>query len=885
MTWRQIHQGFLDFFAQREHTIVPSSSLVPAGDPTLLFVNAGMVQFKDVFLGRERRPYDRAVTVQKCMRVSGHHNDLETVGPSARHHTFFQMCGNFAFGAYFKPEAVRHAWDLVTGFYGLDPDRLRFTVYKEDDEAFEAWRERGIPADRIFRMGERTNFWMMGPVGPVGPNSEIHYDWGPEADTCGRADCSVALDNDCGRWLEIWNLVFMQYDQAQDGTRTPLARPGVDTGMGLERIVSVLQRTPSTYDTDMFTPILDRIQRLCGHDERQRSAQVVPYRVIADHARAAAFLIADGVMPGNEARAYVLRMIVRRAARFGRRAGLERPFLHEVTDAVTEVMGEVYPELTARREFVRRTILAEEERFGATLASGLARLDDAIAALPRGERRIPGEVAFRLYDTFGFPLEMTRDVARERDLTVDEGGFEAAMTRQRQRARAAGGFDDGDGARDLATTLAGVDRTDFLGYKARRVRGGLLALLAWGERVTEAPAGEEVEVVLDRTPFYPEGGGQVGDAGRIRSRRGAIEITDTQRGAGGVIVHTGRVVRGTVREGDAVTAEIDAARRWDIMRNHTATHLLHRALHEVLGEHARQAGSLVAPDRLRFDFTHLSALTPQERDAVERRVNEQIFAALPVRPRWMAYDEAIRRGAMALFGEKYGERVRVVEVLGYSRELCGGTHLTNTSQTGLFKIVAEGSAAAGIRRIEAVTGRGVAAWLRAQEAALAEAAEVLKVAPAEVPARVRRLTAQVRQLEREVAGLSRVSQAQDLDRLVAGAGEVEGITVLAARVDGLSHDALRRVGDALRDRLPTGVFVLGGAVNERTNLVVMVTADLNRRGLRADGLIKEVALHLGGSGGGRADLAQAGGREIERLDEALAGVPDLVRRALAAAPR
>ncbi len=885
MTWRQTYQGFLDFFAQRGHTIVPSSPLVPAGDPTLLFTNSGMVQFKEVFLGHERRAYDRAVTVQKCMRVSGHHNDLETVGPSPRHHTFFQMCGNFAFGAYFKREAVRHAWDLVTGTYGIDPERLRFTVFQEDDEAYEAWRERGIPADRIYRMGERTNFWMMGPVGPVGPNSEIHYDWGPEADTCGRPDCSVALDNDCGRWLEIWNLVFMQFDQAADGTRTPLARPGVDTGMGLERICSVLQGVPTDYETDLFAPIMDRIQRLLGHDGRRRAQAIVPYRVIADHARAAAFLIADGVMPGNEGRGYVLRMVTRRAARFGRRVGLERPFLHEVTDEVAGLMGEVYPEVATRRSFLLRTVLAEEERFGATLASGLARLDEAIAALPAGERTIPGEVVFRLYDTFGFPLEMTRDVAAERELTVDEAGFARAMEAQREKARA--GIRPGSAAEDelVREAVKGLGPTDFLGYTKHSARGRILAILRKGERVDAADAGEEVEVILDRTPFYPEGGGQVGDTGRLRHRRGEVQVTDTQRAAGGIIVHLGRVARGTVRAGDGVAAEIDAARRWDIMRNHTATHLLHRALHEVLGEHARQAGSLVAPDRLRFDFTHLSALTPGEREAVETRVNEQIFAALPVRPRWMSYEEAIRLGAMALFGEKYGDRVRVVQVAGYSRELCGGTHLTNTAQAGLFKIVAEGSAAAGIRRIEAVTGRGVAGWLRAQEGALAEAAEALKVTPAELPARVRRLAERVRQLEREVAGLQRVGEAEDLDRLVATAREVEGIAVLAGRLDGLTHDGLRRVGDALRDRLPSGVFVLGGAVNGRANLIVVVTPDLNARGVRADELVRGVTGTLGGSGGGRADMAQAGGRDTERLDDALASVPELVRRALAGAPR
>ncbi len=879
LTWIQIRETFLRFFAERGHIIVPSSALVPAGDPTLLFTNAGMVQFKNVFLGVEQRPYDRAVTVQKCLRVSGHHNDLETVGPSPHHHTFFQMCGNFAFGAYFKREAIVYAWELVTRVFGIDPGRLYFTVYLTDDESFHAWRALGVSEDRIYRMSEKTNFWMMGPVGPVGPNSEIHYDWGPEFCTCGRPDCSVALDNDCRRWLEIWNLVFMQFDQAPDGVRTPLPRPGVDTGMGLERIVSVLQQTPSTYDTDFFTPIFSRIQALLGHSDAESARAVVAYRVIADHARSTAFLIADGVMPGNEGRAYVLRMIMRRAVRYGRRVGLERPFLSAVTDAVAEMMGGVYPELGARREFIRRAVLAEEERFQQTLATGLQRLDEAIAEVrSRGQSVVPGEVVFRLYDTFGFPVEMTRDIAREHDLTVDEDGFARAMSQQRERARAAGGFAGG-----LETTalraLSDLPPTDFLGYKTHTARARVVALLRGGERVEAAGEGEVVEIVLDRTPFYPEGGGQVGDTGRFISRRGAVDVRDTRKVGEGIIRHTGRVVRGTIQVGESVRAAIDGARRRDIMRNHTATHLLHRALHEVVGDHAKQAGSLVAPDRLRFDFTHLSALTEEERRTVEDRVNEMIFQALPVRARWLTYDEAVRQGAMALFGEKYGDRVRMVEVAGSSRELCGGTHLDNTAEIGLFKIVTEGSAAAGIRRIEAVTGRGAAEYLRAVEGVVREIAEALKVLPAEVPARVRRLQEQVRQLERERTGLP-VLQTQDLDRLVGQAQVIGGVRVVAARVDGLTHDGLRRIGDALRDRLASGVFVLGGAVNGRVNMVAMVTPDLVARGLRADGLIREMAGQIGGSGGGREEVAQAGGRDVANLDAVLETVADLIHRRL-----
>ena len=875
-TWTRIRETFLQFFAERGHTIVPSSPLVPAGDPTLLFTNAGMVQFKNVFLGLEQRPYDRAVTVQKIMRVAGHHNDLEDVGPSPRHHTFFFMCGNFAFGAYFKREAIRYAWDLVTDVFGIDPGRLFFTVYLPDDESFNAWRDLGVPADRIYRMGEKTNFWMMGPVGPVGPNSEIHYDWGPEFCSCGRPDCSVALDNDCHRWLEIWNLVFMQFDQTADGTRTPLPRPGVDTGMGLERIVSVLQQAPSTYDTDFFTPIFSRIQSLFGHSEEERARALITYRVIADHARSTAFLIADGVMPGNEGRAYVLRMIMRRAVRYGRRVGLERPFLSEVTDAVVETMGEVYPELTQRREFIRRTVIAEEERFGQTLAVGLQRLDEAIAELrQRGGTVLPGEAVFRLYDTFGFPLEMTRDVAREQDLTVDEVGFQEAMARQRERARAASGF-AGEAEAVAARVLSDVPATTFLGDKSHQARAKVLALLRRGERVEEAREGEEVEVVLDRTPFYPEGGGQVGDTGRIGHRRGEIAVADTQKVGEGIITHRGRVTRGKVRVGAGVRAALDSARRRDIMRNHTATHLLHRALHEVLGDHAKQAGSLVAPDRLRFDFTHLSALTAEERAAVEQRVNERILEALPVRPRWTSYEDARRQGAMALFGEKYGDRVRVVEIDDYSRELCGGTHLDNTAEIGLFKIVTEGSAAAGIRRIEAVTGRGAMEYLRAEETVVREVADLLRVSATDVVSGVRKLQERVRQLERERASLSR----EEIRKLVDEAVTIGPVKLVIYQRDNLSHDALRRVGDEVRSYAPSSVAVLASEMNGKVNIVTMVAPEAAALGVEAASLVRQVAPLVGGSGGGDAYLAQAGGRDPSRLPEALAKAKAYIKELL-----
>ncbi|MCL6553844.1 MAG: alanine--tRNA ligase, partial [Firmicutes bacterium] len=592
---------FLQFFAARGHVIVPGSSLVPAGDPTLLFTNAGMVQFKDVFLGRERRSYTRAATLQRCLRVSGKHNDLEAVGPSPRHHTLFFMLGNFSFGDYFKSEAVAWAWEFVTRELAIPPERLVVTVLDGDRDAEAAWRALGIPSTRLLRMGEATNFWSMGDVGPCGPTSELHYDWGPQRCTCGRPDCSVALDNDCGRWLEIWNLVFMQFNQASDGTRTPLPRPGVDTGMGLERIAAVVQDAPTNYDTDLFAPVRDRVQRLLGHTDAQRRAAIVPYRVIADHGRAATFLIADGVTPGNEGREYVLRMILRRAMRFGRRAGFRQPFLGEVAEVVIDQFGQEFGELVRRRDFIVKMVEAEEARFAQTLSAGLERLTEVVAATrARGETTIAGADVFRLYDTYGFPVEMTRDAAREEGLGVDEEGFRAAMEEQRRRSRAAGAA--GETALDDAS-LANLPATLFVGYRRETASAAVVAVLRAGRRVEEAAAGDEVVVVLDRTPFYAEAGGQVGDTGTLSAPGLRVEVTDARRFAPAVIGHVGRVAAGRLRVGQRVRAAIDADRRAAIRRNHTATHLLHKALQEVLGEHALQRGSLVATDRLRFDFT------------------------------------------------------------------------------------------------------------------------------------------------------------------------------------------------------------------------------------------------------------------------------------------
>ncbi|MBM3449713.1 MAG: alanine--tRNA ligase [Armatimonadetes bacterium] len=871
-----LREAFLSFFEERGHARVPSSSLVPADDPTLLFTNAGMVQFKNVFLGLEARPYAAAVTVQKCMRVSGKHNDLENVGPSPRHHTFFGMLGNFSFGAYFKTEAIRHAWSFVTGTLAVDPRRLVLTVHDADDEAEVAWRAvDGVRPDQILRMGDKTNFWAMGEVGPCGPTSELHYDWGPAACTCGRPDCSVALDNGCLRWLEIWNLVFMQFEQRPDGSRVPLRRPGVDTGMGLERIASVMVGKNDNYATDLFLPILDRIEALAGHTTAQRAAHEIAYRVIADHSRAAAFLVADGVVPGNEGRAYVLRMVLRRAMRYGRKAGFEGRFLADVADAVVTSMGAAYPDTLARRDFVRRVIEAEEDRFAQTLQSGLVRLEEAVtAAISAGGTRLPGEDAFRLYDTYGFPREMTLDAVREAGLEVDWEGFDAAMARQRERARAGGEF-RARSADDLRALAETAPPATFVGYDALTADAEIAWLQVGGARSAVARDGDEIAVVLDRTPFYAEAGGQVGDTGTIMTDSGEVAISDTSRLVKRVIVHRGTVRRGEVREGQQAIAAVDAVRRAEIRRHHTATHLLHKALRETLGENARQAGSLVAPDRLRFDYQALEAPTTDQLAAIERRVNEKILEALPVATDVLPYREAVARGAMALFGEKYGDDVRMVSAGEYSRELCGGTHVQNTSEAGSFYIASETAVAAGVRRIEAVAGQAAVARAGRQARLLRELEGRLKATGEELPSRVDRLQERLRAAERAAEEASTRSAAGDFDRIASARVEVDGVPLYAGRLDGVDADALRAAADRVRDRVGTGVIVLGGAHDDRVALLVMVTKDLTAR-INAGEVIRPIASVVGGNGGGRPELAQAGGKDVARLDEALRGAADVV---------
>jgi len=877
----EIREAFLRYFEGQGHTRVPSASLVPAGDPTLLFTNAGMVQFKDVFLGLEQRPYRRAVTVQKCMRVSGKHNDLENVGPSPRHHTFFEMLGNFSFGDYFKRDAVRFAWELTTGALGIPPDRLVQSVLDGDDEALTAWTALGIPRGRIVRMGEATNFWMMGDVGPCGPTSELHYDWGAAACTCGRPDCSVALDNGCARWLEIWNLVFMQFDQAPDGTRTPLPRPGVDTGMGLERIVSVIQGVPSNYDTDLFLPLFGHIQALLKHSDAQRAQHMVAYRVLADHGRAMTFLVADGVVPDNEGRGYVLRMIMRRAIRFARRAGARDAVLAAVGEAVVATMRGAYPDLVTHLPFIREVLGAEEERFHQTLDAGLGRLDGLIAETRhRGLTVLPGADVFRLYDTFGFPPDLTRDVAREHGLEIDDAGFAAERARQQERSReAAASQSDAKERVAYATLREGGTPTEFVGYETLEAEGRILALLRAGDMVNTAAAGEEVEAVCDRTPFYAEAGGQVGDTGEIRTLNGVLAVTDTQRPTPGVVVHRGRVTEGQIAVGEAARLAVDASRRRDIMRNHTATHLLHRALREILGEHARQAGSLVAPDRLRFDFLHLRPVSPDERARCEARVNEQVLAALPVRTEVMAYRDAVSSGAVALFGEKYGDVVRVVAIDGYSRELCGGTHVRSTAEIGLFLITSESSVGSGIRRIEALTGRAAADRARESEAVLREAAGDLRVPVQELPRRIRQLADRDRARAPASAHVEASAAIPDLETIVRTAPEVGGVTVVGVATSG-DQAALRALGDRIKPRLASGVIVAASSGNGRIEVVVMATRGAIARGADAGKVLAALNRRLGTRGGGRPELAQGGGGDPALLEAVMADLPSVVREVL-----
>ena len=870
MTGAELRRSFTGFFAERDHTVVPSASVVPWDDPTLLFTNAGMNQFKDVFLGRSTREYVRAVDFQKCIRAGGKHNDLEDVGRSPIHQTFFEMLGNWSFGDYYKEEAITWAWELLTEKWELPAERLWATVFREDDEAEALWhRHTGIAGDRVLRFDEKDNFWEMGETGPCGPNSEIHYDLGPER--CNRKDdpghvCGV--NGDCSRFVEIWNLVFIQYDRGADGALTPLPSRHVDTGMGFERMLSILQGVDTNYETDVFRPLMDHIGELSQHPYAEGDTAMA-YRVVADHVRALAFAIADGALPSNEGRGYVLRRILRRAARFGRNLGLADPFLYRLVPTLAEEMGAAYPELSTAQEKVEQVIKSEEENFGRTLDHGLELFEDIVdRAGAEGRNEIRGEEAFKLYDTYGFPVDLTQLMAEEKDMIVDMAGFEAEMEKQRERSIKARST---SGTPSVTADVRVENPTVFHGYDTLTVEDA------------EVVTVEGASVFLTRTPFYGESGGQVGDTGWLETESGdRIAVLDTTRDGDTIIHHCDPDSASGLESGMTVTARVDAERRRSIMRNHTATHLLHAVLRETLGAHVEQRGSVVAPDRLRFDFSHFSAVTPEERNAIERRVNELVWENIGVEPFETGLEDARRLGAMMLFTEKYPDRVRVVRIGEASLELCGGTHLGATGEIGLFRLVRESGIAAGVRRVEALTGAGAFEAVKRDEGLVAGAAEALKSEPEDLVKRAGDLTARVRELERHVRDLSSDSARNWVDDMINRAVEVDGVAVAAARVDSPDMDTLRAMGDTLRERLAgAAVGVLFASFDERPVCIVVVTDEaISGNGLNAGRLARDVAAFIGGGGGGKAHMAQAGGKDASRIDEAVEQAPKVVTKHL-----
>lgn len=871
-TTSQIRSDFLEFFKGKGHTIVPSAPLVPGNDPTLLFTNSGMVQFKDVFLGAEKRSYVRAADVQRCLRAGGKHNDLDQVGYTARHHTFFEMLGNWSFGDYFKKDAIAWAWELLTQVWKLPAERLLVTVYQTDDEAYELWRDMvGVPEERIVRIGDNKgapfasdNFWQMADTGPCGPCTEIFYDHGDHI----AGGPPGSPDEDGDRFIEIWNLVFMQFDRQPDGTLVPLPAPCVDTGMGLERLAAILQHVHTNYEIDLFQALIRKAAELTGTSDLENKS----LRVIADHIRACSFLIVDGVLPSNEGRGYVLRRIIRRALRHGWMLGVRQPFFSKLVPTLVAQMGEAYPELPAAADTVTRALQAEEERFAETLDAGMKIFEDVAARAGNGV--IPGSDAFRLYDTYGFPLDLTQDIARERDLTVDIAGFDAAMEQQRETARAAGKF--GGGVTLPAELVATLTPTVFLGYDRLQASDlTVLALLKEGRPVQSASAGDAVIVITNQTPFYAESGGQVGDTGVMTGNGLRLAVEDTQKFAGQFHGHVGTLTEGDLKVGDVLAGEVDGERRGATILNHSATHLLHAALREVLGTHVQQKGSLVAPDRLRFDFSHFQPISAEELAVIERKVNQQVRANNVAEVHSMGMQEALDFGAMALFGEKYGEQVRVLKMGDYSTELCGGTHVKRTGDIGLFKITSEGGVSAGVRRIEAVTGQGALDYVDAEEARLSEAAELLGGSAADVVEKIRALGQRQKQLERELEAVKAKVAAGATADLSSQAVEVAGVKVLAARLEGFDAKALRDAVDRLKQQLGDAVIVLAGAQDGKAALVAGVNGSATGR-VKAGELLSHIAGQIGGKGGGRPDLAQGGGEDGPALATALAAVVEWV---------
>jgi alanyl-tRNA synthetase len=864
MTSNELRQAFLDFFHERGHEVVPSSPLVPGNDPTLLFTNAGMVQFKDVFLGDDKRPYKRAVTSQRCVRAGGKHNDLENVGYTTRHHTFFEMLGNFSFGDYFKEEAIKLAWEFLTEDLGLPPEKLWVTVFEDDDEAADIWlKTMQIDPERFKRMGSKDNFWAMGDTGPCGPCSEIFYDHGPEV----AGGPPGSKDEDGDRYVEVWNLVFMQFDRSADGKMTPLPKPSVDTGMGLERIAAVMQGVHSNYDIDLFANLLKAAAKILGVKADGSSS----LNVIVDHIRACAFLIVDGVLPGNEGRGYVLRRIIRRAVRHGKKLGMDKTFFHQLVGPLCREMGDAYPELLKARAHVEKVLETEEKRFAETLDQGMEILESAIANLKGKE--LPGDVVFKLYDTYGFPVDLTADIAREREFTVDQAGFEEQMAVQRDRARAASKFASGEEA-----GIKTDQESRFSGYEGIEEKSELVALYKDGNEVDALNAGDDGAAILKSTPFYAESGGQVGDTGVIESDKGSFLVADTQK-SGKANVHFGKVQAGKLSKGDKVSAKVDGERRAAIVLNHSATHLMHAALRQVLGDHVQQKGSLVAPDRLRFDFSHYDAVTPAELMAIEDSVNKQIRKNISTDTKLMNYDDAVASGAIALFGEKYNDEVRVLRIGEHSVELCGGTHVSGTGDIGVFKITSEGGVAAGVRRIEAVTGEAAMRWIDTNQQALDRVASLLRSPTDQAAAKVEQLIRRNKELEKELAATKQQLLTGGTSDVSGDVTEIDGIKVLATRMDGADAKTLRDAVDRFKDKLQSAVIVLGSVENGKVRLAAGVTKNNTDR-IRAGDVIKPVAEQVGGKGGGRPDFAQAGGSNPEGLDAALASVPTWVSEQL-----
>ncbi len=873
MKTSEIRQKFLSFFESKGHQVVPSSSLVPGNDPTLLFTNSGMVQFKDVFTGKETRPYSRATSAQRCVRAGGKHNDLENVGYTARHHTFFEMLGNFSFGDYFKRDAIHHAWELLTTVYELPAEKLWVTVYHEDDEAYDIWsKEIGVPAERIVRIGDNKgaryasdNFWQMADTGPCGPCSEIFYDHGPEV--WGGPPGSPEEDGD--RYIEIWNLVFMQFERDAQGNMPRLPKPCVDTGMGLERIAAVLQHVHSNYEIDLFQALIKAAARETGATDLNNNS----LKVIADHIRACSFLIVDGVIPSNEGRGYVLRRIIRRALRHGHKLGQSGVFFHRLVADLVKEMGAAYPELAAQQARVEQVLKQEEERFSETLEHGMKILDAALAGIPENGV-LDGQTLFTLYDTYGFPVDLTADICRERNVQVDLDGFETAMNHQREQARAAGKFKAAEGL-----SYSGV-ATRFEGYERLQAQGKVTALYVDGTSVDAIAAGQDAIVVLDATPFYAESGGQVGDTGVLRSGAARFQVQDTQKIQSAVFGHHGRMVEGGLKVGDAVDAQVDIAQRARTVRNHSATHLMHKALRQVLGGHVQQRGSLVDADKTRFDFAHDAPMTPEQIAEVERIVNAEVLSNHATQARLMSYDEAVQGGAVALFGEKYGDEVRVLDI-GFSRELCGGTHVARTGDIGLFKIVSEGGVAAGVRRVEAITGDNALAWVQQTNGTLLRAAGLLRAQPAELVDRIALLQTQMKQLERDLDQAKSKLAASAGNDLAGQAIALDGgAKLLVANLAGVDPKALRGMVDQLKDKLKSAVVLLAAVADDKISLVSGVTSDLTSK-VKAGELVGMVAAQVGGKGGGRPDMAMGGGTDVAALAGATAGVEAWVRERLA----